>query len=136
MIPERSESAARRLGFMAPLLLFVLLFVLCCGVLVCVFLRSDAVSRDAAAYDDAVTLCRSEAERFRSGDCAADGTQLYFDALLSPSSPEEAAYCLDFQRQDTPTVAGILATVMITARTPAGNTLYELEAAVYLPQEE
>ena len=52
---EKQKSPARRLSFMGPLLLFVLLFVAGCGVMACVFLRAAAVSTRAESYNAAVS---------------------------------------------------------------------------------
>ena len=52
---EYGIAPSRRLGFMGPLLLFVLLFVTGCGVMACVFLRAAAVSARAESYNAAVS---------------------------------------------------------------------------------
>ena len=59
---DRQESGARRLGFMGPVLLFVLFFVICCGVLSGVFARSASLSAQARQLEAAVELSRNAAE--------------------------------------------------------------------------
>ena len=44
---KRSETR-HRIGFMTPLLVFVLAFVACCGVIACVFLRAAVISDKTA----------------------------------------------------------------------------------------
>ena len=45
---ERRSETRQRMGFMTPLLVFVLAFVACCGVIACVFLRAAVISDEAA----------------------------------------------------------------------------------------
>ena len=132
---EKQESSARRLSFMGPLLLFVLLFTLCCGVLACIFVRASAISRTADAYNAAVGLCRSQAECIRAGQLPEEQTR-YFDAALQPCAPEAAVYRVDFQTTYEAAAGGSLCTVTVAAGPAQGEALYQLEAAVYLPQEE
>ena len=48
---EKRSETRHRMGFMTPLLVFVLAFVACCGVIACVFLRaaSSAMKRRGKA---------------------------------------------------------------------------------------
>ena len=41
---EKRSETRHRMGFMTPLLVFVLAFVACCGVIACVFLRAAVIS--------------------------------------------------------------------------------------------
>ena len=45
---EKRSETRHRMGFMTPLLVFVLAFVACCGVIACVFLRAAVISDEAA----------------------------------------------------------------------------------------
>ena len=69
MKSEKQESTAHRLSFTGPLLLFVLLFVICCGVLACVFVRADATSREAEIYNASVSLSAVRRNGFVPGKC-------------------------------------------------------------------
>ena len=44
---NKSVSVSGRMGFMTPILLFVLLFVVCCGVVAGIFLRAFVITEDA-----------------------------------------------------------------------------------------
>ena len=120
---ERKEGAARRLSVMAPLLLFVLVFVVCCGVVSCVFARANAISRSAAVYDDAVALCRDRAARFRAGEPLAETA--YFDADLQPCAEADAVYCVTA----SVTVADGVETAALAAGEAGQEPVYRLEAA-------
>lgn len=128
------ETAARRLSFMTPLLLLVLFFVLCCGVLSCVFIRSAAISREAEIYNASVTLCRSEAERFRAG--ASEGEWLRFDAALSPCTAEESVYTLRVERTAAETPAGTVETAVLSAGATGAEPVYSLTVTAYRPSED
>ena len=127
------ETVARRLSFMTPLLLLVLFFVLCCGVLSCVFIRSAAISREAEIYNASVTLCRSEAERFRAG--ASEGDWLCFDAALSPCAEEESVYTLRVERTAADTPAGTVETAVLSAGAAGAEPVYSLTVTAYRPSE-
>ena len=116
----------------------MLLFVAGCGVMACVFLRAAAVSTRAESYNAAVSLCRSEAECWRAGQLRgqSETEPLYFDRELAPADADNAAYCLWIAQSVEPTAAGQLQTAVITARTPAGEEIYRIEAQAYGPQGE
>ena len=63
---EKRSETRHRMGFMIPLLVFVLAFVACCGVIACVFLRAAVISDEAARESAGIALCRSAAEEFRA----------------------------------------------------------------------
>ena len=65
---EKRSETRHRMGFMTPLLVFVLAFVACCGVIACVFLRAAVISDEAARESAGIALCRSAAEAFRAGE--------------------------------------------------------------------
>ena len=115
MEKHRQTQNAQRMGFMVPLILFVLLFVLCSGVIACVFLRASAISRDTEAYNAAVTLCRNQAECIRAGEIPADGSVLYYDEALQPASQATAAYYLVIEDQAQETGNGVLHSGVVTA---------------------
>lgn len=51
------ESTTGRLAMAGPMVLFVGIFAVCCGILTCVFFRGAQLSREAAQYNEAVMLC-------------------------------------------------------------------------------
>lgn len=132
---DRKETAARRLSFMTPLLLCILFFVLCCGAISCVLVRSAAVSREAEIYNAAVTLCRSEAERFRAGTSDDDDTW-YFDASFTRCAPEESVYVLRVERSESETAAGRMETAILSAGAAGEEPVYSLTVTAYRRSEE
>lgn len=134
MEEHRQTHSLREMGFMVPLILFVLLFVLCSGVVACVFLRASAISRDTEAYNAAVTLCRNQAECIRAGEIPADGSILYYDENLQPTPQASATYYLVVEDQTQKTENGELHSSVVTAYSAEQTQLYRLEVAAYLPQ--
>lgn len=134
MEKHRQTQNAQRMGFMVPLILFVLLFVLCSGVIACVFLRASAISRDTEAHNAAVTLCRNQAECIRAGEIPADGSVLYYDENLQPADQPSAAYYLVIEDQTQETENGVLHSGVVTAYSAEQTRLYSLDVAAYLPQ--
>ena len=132
---ENNENAVRRLSFMAPLLVFVLFFVLCCGSLSVTFGRSLSVSREAEVYNAAVTLCRSEAERFRSGGLPEDGAVLYFDASFSPCAETEGVFALHVSKETAAAAAGRMETATLSAGAAGEEPVYSLTVSAYRRQE-
>ena len=136
MKSEKQESTACRLSVTGPLLLFVLLFVICCGVLACVFVRADATSREAKVYNAAVSLCRSQAERLRSGEIPEDGETLYFDRQLQTCEKEKGVYRVTFETKMTEEKNETMCKVTISAGKAGEKSAYRLESMVYRPQED
>ena len=136
MKSEKQESTAHRLSFTGPLLLFVLLFVICCGVLACVFVRADATSREAEIYNASVSLCRSQAERIRSGEMPEDEEMLYFDRQLQSCEKAKGVYCVTFETKMTEEKNGTMCKVTISAGKAGEKSVYQLESTVYRPQED
>lgn len=136
MLGETMErDTAQRLGFMVPLVLFVLFFVICCGVISGVFLRAAAESARAEEYNTAVQLCRNQAEICRADRTSGEPLRrLYFDKDFQPAEPETAVCCLVVERFADAWGAGTLRRDVITACRPDGSEIYSLEAAVYLPE--
>ena len=64
---EKRSETRHRMGFMIPLLVFVLAFVACCGVIACVFLRAAVISDEAARESAGIALCRSAAPAASDG---------------------------------------------------------------------
>ena len=62
---EKRSETRHRMGFMIPLLVFVLAFVACCGVIACVFLRAAVISDEAARESAGIALCRRGVSRGR-----------------------------------------------------------------------
>lgn len=128
------ERGHGRLGHLIPVLLFVLFFVLCCGVLTGVFLRAGALSQQTRAYSAAVQLCRNEAERYRAGQ-AGPGSRWY-NETFRPSSEEAGVYRIEITQSSRAEAAGQLLTGTIRAYDREGQPLYELEAAIFRSAEE
>lgn len=133
MRERKVEPVSRRLGFMIPLLVFVLLLVLCCGVIACVFLRADAVSRQAEAETAAVTLCRNQAEQLRAGVLPELDTKIYYNASLEKCGQEQGSYYIVVTGDWTETGAGRLFQGKVTAYSIQDQPIYALDAAAYLP---
>lgn len=134
---EYSEKhSGSRLGFMVPLLLFVLFFVACCGVVAGVFLRSAAQTAFAERYNAGVQLCRNQAEICRADETSGDsGMQtLYFDGQYRPAEEGEAQYYLTVSRRMDASGVGRMRYETITAFTMEGERIYGLDVAVYLPE--
>jgi len=123
-----------RLGHLIPVLLFVLFFVLCCGVLTGVFLRAAALRQQTEVYSAAVQLCRNQAEQYRAGQ-AAPGSYWY-DEDFRPTPAGEGAYRVEITQTVQEQAAGQLCTGEIRAYDQKEQPLYALEAAVFLPGEE
>lgn len=119
------------LGYMFPVLLFVLFFAVCSGVLACVFLRAETVSARAKAYNDAVQLCRNEAERFQAGDVHTG--RHWYDRNLQPTGPEQANYSVKVDISAENTTAGQLHTASIHAFSRSGEAIYSLQVTRYRP---
>lgn len=118
----KHNSASRgRLVMVGPMVLFVGVFVVCCGILTCVFFRSAQLSREARQYNEAVVLCRSQAERLRAGETLAPET--CFDAALAECGREDAAFLL---RARSESREGCRAWTL-TVCTPEGKAVYALE---------
>ena len=122
----------RHLGYMLPVLLFVLFFSLCSAVLACVFLRAETLSGQAEAYNTGVQLCRNQAERFRAEPEISEGTRAYFyDETLQSVEKIHAEYYVTLDISREPAAAGDLYTGAISAFTMAGERLYNLDVTVY-----
>lgn len=120
---------ARRLGNMIPMLLFVLLFVLLCGVLAAVFMRSAQISAYAGYRNDAVQLCRNQAERFRSGEMLAEG-RYYYNSDFTQTDAEQGEYLLDLSYSED----NGLVYAHISAYTADELPVFNLDVARYAPR--
>lgn len=132
MRENTEHGSAARMSFMIPLLIFVLFFVLCCGILACVFLKAADETARAEQYDAGVQLCRNQAEILRSIKEPTGDTVLYFDSERRQTAPESAEYCLTLTETLTDTAAGKLRQTLIEAFGADGGKLYELTVTVYL----
>ena len=115
------ESTTGRLAMAGPMVLFVGIFVVCCGILTCVFFRGAQLSREAAQYNEAVMLCRSQAERLRAGEALPEHS--CFDGSLAQCGAEDAEYLLSTAAE--PRQGCVCWT--LTVSTPKGEALYSLE---------
>lgn len=121
-----------RLGDLVPLVLFVLLFVVCCGVMACVFLRAASVNESAGAYDAGVQLCRNQAELCRAAGIP-EGTAVYYYDEDFREVADGGAYYVTVTGKTEKTAAGQLQEGTVTAFTSEDRLLYTVDVAVYLP---
>lgn len=115
---ERKVSG--RLLHMVPMILFVLVFVVCCGTLAGLFLRSADVSARAGQRNAAVQFCRNQAERFRAGE----------EMPMSPIPFKGGEMTAAVTREECS--AGQLLHAEFTAISEDGEILYTLNAARYV----
>lgn len=136
MVDYVEAHSSQRLGFMVPLVLFVLFFVACCGVVASVFLRAASETAFAEQYNAGVQLCRNQAEICRGEtELTEEGLYtLYFDRNYRPTEQEQADYYLTVSRSISPSAGGNMRNDTITAYTPEGKQIYMLDVAVYLPE--
>ena len=92
---EKRSETRHRMGFMTPLLVFVLAFVACCGVIACVFLRAAVISDEAARESAGIALCRSAAEAFRAGEIPENGEKAYFTKDMTSCAEADAYYYIE-----------------------------------------
>ena len=118
---KHREFPRGRLAMAGPMVLFVGVFVVCCGILTCVFFRSAQLSREAQQYNEAVVLCRSQAERLRAGGTLASET--CFDDSLAECGREDAALLLRARSESRESCR----VWTLTACTPEGTEVYSLE---------
>lgn len=118
---KHRSHVGSRLAMAGPMVLFVGIFVVCCGILTCVFLRSAQLSREAEQYNAAVVLCRSQAERLRSGETPE--ARACFDGSLTRCEPGEAAFLMLADRQDRDGCS----VWTLTVCTPEEAPIYSLE---------
>lgn len=123
-------DTAHRLGFMIPLILFVLMFALCCAALSGLFVRSLDISNEAGALSDAVSICRSQAERFRAG-CELP-EKMYFDEHYRETDASSARYLLEVTVTAEETAAGAMEYALLAAALPGGEPIYTIQAARYV----
>ena len=130
---DNRKSRGGNLGYMIPVLLFVLFFALCSAVLAGVFARSENISESAKAYNDCVQLCRNEAERFRAGEKLEE--KIYCDEMLRQTTQEESEYtvCAELSEERAPN--GRLETALIRAEASSGAAEDELRVVRYCPEE-
>lgn len=126
------QSAGRRLGFMIPMILFVLFFVICCGTMVGLFLRSVDISNRAGQVNDAVQICRNQAERIRSGELMPE--KCYFDGSYHETDRENAKYYAVFAFEKESRPRGDLLSAEISVYSMTDELLYKLDTAVYAPE--
>lgn len=134
MRDEKVVGNARRMGMMIPLMVFVLIFVVCCGVLAGVFLRAAAINARAGDYAAGVQLCRNTAELCRGG--AVPESVVYYDRAYNPVDKENASFYVTVTQQQTQTAAGVMHTYTVSAYSMDAASLYSLQAAAYAPDWE
>lgn len=133
---EKRSETRHRMGFMTPLLVFVLAFVACCGVIACVFLRAAAVSDEAAYKSAGIALCRSAAEEFRAGNIPENGERAYFTKDMASCSEQDAYYYIETAVTAAETAAGEMYAGSITAYTAEQDKeVYALDVRCYQPKE-
>lgn len=138
---EKRSETRHRMGFMTPLLVFVLAFVACCGVIACVFLRAAVISDEAARESAGIALCRSAAEEFRAGEIPENGEIAYFTKDMASCAEADAYYYDAYYYIETEVTAaetetGALYAGKITAYTAEQDKeIYALEVRCYQPKE-
>lgn len=130
---DETRSGAQRLGFMVPLILFILFFIICCGVLSSVFARSADLSAKAQLLNTSVQLCRNGAEVYTSCENLAQTKKAmggtYFDSNGNPSPQKDAA--LYITMRETPGESGVRY-IILEAFAVDGERLYTLTAGSYV----
>ena len=122
------------MGFMTPLLVFVLAFVACCGVIACVFLArpSSVMKRRGSA---GIALCRSAAEEFRAGEIPKNGEIAYFQKDMTSCAEADAYYYINTEVTAAETETGALYAGKITAYTAEQDKeIYALNVRCYQPK--
>lgn len=136
---EKRSETRHRMGFMTPLLVFVLAFVACCGVIACVFLRAAVISDEAARESAGIALCRSAAEEFRAGEIPENGEIAYFTKDMASCAEADAYYYIEYIETEVTaaeTETGVLYTGNITAYTAEQDKeIYALNVRCYQPKE-
>lgn len=132
---EKRSETRHRMGFMTPLLVFVLAFVACCGVIACVFLRAAVISDEAARESTGIALCRSAAEEFRAGEIPENGEKAYFTKDLASCAEAVAYYYIKTEVTAAETETGALYAGKITAYTAEQDKeIYALNVRCYQPK--
>ena len=85
------------------------------------FFRGAQLSREAAQYNEAVMLCRSQAERLRAGEALPEHS--CFDGSFAQCGLEDAEYLLSTAAE--PRQGCVCWT--LTVSTPEGEALYRLD---------
>lgn len=112
---EKRSETRHRMGFMTPLLVFVLAFVACCGV---------------------IALCRSAAEAFRAGEIPENGEKAYFTKDMTSCAEADAYYYIETEVTAAETETGALYAGKITAYTAEQDKeIYALNVRCYQPKE-
>lgn len=130
---DETRSGAQRLGFMVPLILFILFFIICCGVLSSVFARSADLSARAQFLNTAVQLCRNGGEIYASSGSMAQvqkalgGT--YFDGSGNPAGQKDAQLYITLR--ETAGEKGVRYGIL-EVFSMSGERLYSLTAASYV----
>lgn len=117
---EKRSETRHRMGFMTPLLVFVLAFVACCGVIACVFLRAAVISDEAARESAGIALCRSAAEEFRVGEIPENGEKAYFTKDMASCAEADAYYYIETEVTAAETGQLLLSSLHTTG---AANTI-------------
>lgn len=117
----------RRGGALTPLVLF---FVLCCGILACVFARAADLSAQAGRLNTAVQICRNGGEIFTGCGSPEQTQQMlggpYFALDGTPVPEEEAGLVLTIRAQEENGVSRAVLTVCDVD----GETVYDLAVSV------
>lgn len=133
---EKRSETRHRMGFMTPLLVFVLAFVACCGIIACVFLRAAVISDEAAGESAGIALCRSAAEAFRAGEIPKNGEIAYFTKDMASCAEADAYYYIETEVTAAETETGALYAGKITAYTAEQDKeIYVLNVRCYQPKE-
>lgn len=126
----KEHSGSHRLGFMIPMILFVLFFVVCCGAMVGLFARSADISAQAGRKSDAVQICRNQAERFRESQLLTK--RCYFDETYHEVDERTGAkYYTECATDSTCCPNGEILEVTITVYSMDDTPIYSLNTSRY-----
>lgn len=111
-------------GGLMPLIFF---FVLCCGLMACVFARAADLSVRAEQLNSAVQICRNGVEIFTAQGSTGEVQDIlggpYFTLDGERAWGDDAALCLHVQEQDLG-----LRQAVFTVTTLEGEEVYSLTA--------
>lgn len=128
---------SRSNAFLLELIIVVLFFAVAAAVLLQIFARADALSRDASALSYAVIAAEDAAERQRSLPLGQlQPSRIYYDREWQPSSENDAAFAVDVTPDFEVHDGGSLASFSITVSgLTDGKPVYSLETKKYYAGE-
>ena len=116
------------------MMVFSLVFLICCAVCVTILAKASAWSAKASTLNDAVQICRNAAEVFSENKSAeetakllgGDGEEVCLDENFLPSDAERGAYVLSCTEQREGSM--VYGTFSVSDR--SGEEVYTLRVGV------